>query len=146
MRLTDRTDFALRLLMYLAGSSAERVPVGSIARVYGVSSAHLAKVSQALVRGGFVLTVGGRSGGVSLARPAAEITVGEVVRALEPMEAVECFRGDGACPVTGVCALRSAMTQANAAFLAVLDKLTVAQVARKRGFAEWMRQAAPRAR
>lgn len=65
-----------------------------------------------------------------LARPASEIGLGDVVRILEQDQAlVECFAADGACCVTPVCRLRGKLYAAEAAFLAELDRSTLADVA-----------------
>ena len=76
MRLTTHTDFALRMLMYLA-TSAGRATAAQVARLYGVSSHHMAKVVQRLARLGYVRSVRGVGGGIELARPPAEIRLGE---------------------------------------------------------------------
>jgi Rrf2 family nitric oxide-sensitive transcriptional repressor len=133
MQLTDRTDLALRLLLYLAVHGEGRVSVGVIARAYGASEAHLAKVAQALVHSGFVDTVPGRGGGVRLTRDPAEFRVGEVVRALEPIALVACFTADKTCPVGGPCGLQPVLRAASDAFLAVLDGVTLAEAAAERG-------------
>ncbi len=133
MQLTERTDLALRLLLYLAVHDNVRVTVGVIAQAYGASEAHLSKVAQALVHAGFVDTTPGRGGGVRLVRPATEIRVGSVVRALEPVVIVDCLAPDGGtCPVEGACGLQPALKAARDAFLGVLDGVTLAQAAVQR--------------
>lgn len=92
----------------------------------GLSYNHVAKVAQALVRAGFVTSHRGRSGGVSLARPAGEITVGEVVRALEPNSRLaNC----GGCALRADCGTSGLLADALAAFFAVLDRTTLAEAA-----------------
>ncbi len=133
MQLTDRTDLALRLLIYLAVHDDDRYSVGHIARAYGESETHFAKVTQALVHAGFVETIAGRGGGVRLARPPEQITVGSVVRALEPMALVMCFGHGKVCAVDGPCGLQPVLRSARDAFLGVLDGSTIADAARERG-------------
>ncbi len=131
MHLTDRTDYGLRLLVFLA-VHPERVSVATVARAFRVSEAHLAKVAQGLARAGFLATVPGRSGGMTLARPPEAIRVGDVVRALEPIAVVECLAPDNTCPIAGVCGLQPVLGAATEAFLAVLDGVTIADVTRQR--------------
>ncbi len=123
MRLTDRTDFAMRVLMVL-GASGKRHTVPSLAGAFHVSAHHLTKVVQALQAQGWVETTPGRAGGVKLADAAQSITVGDVVRAIEPdFELVECFRAQGQCPLAQPCALADLLKQARDAFLEQLDSV-----------------------
>lgn len=123
MQLSLHSDYALRVLMALA--SAERqLSVDEIARRYGVSRNHLAKVAQRLQGEGFVTTFRGRGGGMRLARPAEEIVVGDVIRRFENLESfVGCFAAGGGCAVNGLCALKPALSGAVEAFLAHLDAI-----------------------
>lgn len=132
MHLTDRTDFSLRVLMFLAVHEGERIAVHRIAEAFRVSEAHLAKCVQALAHHGFVQTSTGRRGGVMLARPPQEICIGAVVRALEPMPIVPCFADESACPITGACGLIPPLARARAAFLAALDEATLADATARR--------------
>ena len=131
MRLTTFTDFALRALMRLAGEPARTLSTNEIAAEFGISRNHLAKVVRDLADNGFILTQRGAGGGFSLARPAASITLGEVVRALEGTSAlVECFRDDGGgCALTPRCRLKARLAAAREAFMRELDKTTLADCA-----------------
>ncbi len=132
MHLTMYTDYALRTLIYLA-THPEGGTVGEIAEAYGISRNHLVKVAHNLGKSGYILTVKGRSGGLTLARPAAKIRVGDIVRDMEPnMDLVECFGGSSKCPISPVCRLRSALGKANKAFMDALDEYTLAAVASNR--------------
>ena len=82
MRMTLHTDYALRMLIYLAVHSDRTSTVSDIAESYGISRNHLLKVTLNLRRLGLVSTARGRSGGVRLALAPAEINVGSVVRAM----------------------------------------------------------------
>jgi Rrf2 family protein len=131
MRLNERTDYGLRVLLHLAARPGEPPrSAGHLARVFAVSESHLAKVIQALAAHGFVRTVPGRGGGVLLARPADEVRLGEVVRVMEPMSLAPCFAGDTSCPFLARCGLAPCLEQAWEAFLAVLDAQTLEQAAR----------------
>lgn len=136
MRLTLHTDYALRVLIYLAVNPEERVRIQDIAEAYGISHHHLTKVAQQLQHHGFILTVRGKGGGISLARPPADISVGEVTRRLEPAgQLVECFEAGGHCVLDGQCALAGALRRATEAFMASLDDLTLADLTRRRSSA-----------
>jgi Rrf2 family transcriptional regulator, nitric oxide-sensitive transcriptional repressor len=129
MRLTALTDFSLRMLIHLAVQPEGRSTIAEVARAYAVSENHLMKVAHLLGQAGMLRTTRGRGGGLSLARPPAEITVGEVVRRMEPdMDLVPCF-ADGRCTILGACRLRQRLHAAQAAFLAVLDDTTLAELA-----------------
>jgi Rrf2 family nitric oxide-sensitive transcriptional repressor len=134
VQLTRYTDYALRVLIYLALEPGRLATVEEIADRYGISRAHLTKVVHRLGRRGWVETLRGRRGGLRLARPPETIRVGDVVRATEESLAlVECFEARGDCAIEPACGLRGALEEALAAFLAVLDRTTLADlVARRR--------------
>lgn len=134
MRLTVYTDYALRVLMYVAVRAEPRPTIGQIAASYGISRNHLMKVVHELGVAGFLETVRGKNGGLRLARPAAEIGLGEVVRRTEPdLALVPCFDPiNAACAITPACRLRGALNQARQAFLKVLDDYTVADLVENR--------------
>lgn len=132
MRLTDRTDFTLRVLM-LTAASRERHTVAWMANALAVSAHHLNKIVQTLQSLGWVTTVPGRGGGVALAIEAGRLRVGDVVRAIEPdMNLVECLREQGECPLSGPCRLVGALREARSAFLAALDGVTLEDLVRDR--------------
>ena len=100
MRMTFHTDYALRMLIYLALSSDGRATVGQIAKAYDLSRHHLLKVAQTLRAQGLIETIRGRTGGIRLASSPAQINVGTVVRAVEEeMVVVECM-GSGRCQIS----------------------------------------------
>lgn len=130
VQLTRYTDYALRTMMYLGLHADRAVPVPEIAAAYRISPHHVAKVAQALVRGGFVRAQRGRAGGLALAAPAAATSVGTLVRHTEPgFDLLECFdRATSTCPLTGACRLERTLHEARAAFLDVLDRATLADL------------------
>jgi Rrf2 family nitric oxide-sensitive transcriptional repressor len=130
MRLTAYTDFSLRVLIYLAINPERRPTIAEIAERYGASKAHMMKVVYQLGLKGYVATVRGKGGGLTLARPIETITVGEIVRQTEPdMAIVSCFDdGAPACVIAPACRLRGKLAEARAAFLKVLDDCTLAEV------------------
>lgn len=131
MRLTAFTDYALRALMRLAGEPARVFTTDEIAREFAISRNHLTKVVRQLAEGGFVATHRGARGGFRLARAADTITLGEIVRLLEARHAmVECFRSDGGgCVLTPHCRLKAKLSRAARAFIAELDRTTLAECA-----------------
>ena len=134
MRLTMHTDYALRVLMHLGRlRPGELASIREIADAHRISENHLVKVVHGLGRAGFVATLRGRGGGLRLARPPGEIRVGDVVRhAEEDMALVACFKPDGppggGCVLAGACRLQSLLGEALGAFLAVLDRATLADL------------------
>ncbi len=129
MRLTRHTDYALRVLIYLATHPAGFASAADISAAYGISQNHLTKVVQGLAAAGFVETARGRGGGLRLARPADAIKVGAVVRRMEEtLTLAECET----CRIARACGLIGVLDEALQAFLAVLDRYTVADVARGR--------------
>jgi Rrf2 family nitric oxide-sensitive transcriptional repressor len=135
MRLTVYTDYALRVLMYVAVRPEPKPTIGEIAAAHGVSRNHLMKVVYELGRAGFIETVRGNRGGLKLKRPAAEIGLGEVIRHTEPdLDIVPCFAESGAncCVITPACGLRAALHRARAAFLDVLDQYSLADLTQNR--------------
>ncbi len=130
MRLLAGTDFALRVLMLLAGAPPGRpVSVERLARdLGGLSRHHLHKIVQDLTALGITRTLRGSGGGVMLARAPDQVRVGTVVRQLEADQAVvECFRADGcACTLLPHCRLRGMLREAQERFYAGLDGYTLA--------------------
>ena len=142
MRLTLHTDFALRLLMLLALEPETLHTIEEVALRYDISRNHLMKVTQTLSQEGFVESTRGRGGGLRLARPAEHINLGLVIRATEvSLALVECFdRARNGCIVSSACGLRGPLEEALAAFLAVLDRYTLADLIANPGTYKRMRR------
>jgi len=134
MRLTVYTDYALRMLIYLALKDDGLATIEEIAQRYGISKNHLMKVAHQLGLAGYVDTVRGRHGGLRLAKPAKAIGLGEVVRHTEPdMAIVMCFEPVNAdCAILPSCVLRKALASARVAFIDVLDEYTLSDLVRPR--------------
>lgn len=134
MRLTFYTDYALRLLMYLALKDNGLATIAEVAKSYDISRNHLMKVAYQLGQAGFVETVRGRGGGLRLAKPAAAIGLGDVVRHTEQdMALVPCFKPvDAFCAIRPSCALRHALARATEAFVAVLDEYSLSDLVKPR--------------
>lgn len=130
MRLLASTDFALRVLIRLAAEPGGRhLSVETLAgELGGLSRNHLHKVVQDLAALGVVRTVRGAGGGVALAKPPAEIRLGQLVQVLEEGQPlVECFRADGgACVLLPRCLLKGMLASAQESFLRELDRSSLA--------------------
>ena len=138
MRLTDYTDYSLRVLLYLAVRGEGLSTIQDISEAYGISKNHLMKVVQRLSELGWVETVRGRNGGLRLAERSRTLTVGEIVRATESDFAlVACLPDqDGQrrpCVITPHCRLRNVLEAARHAFLAELDRHTIEEVSGPQG-------------
>ena len=132
MRLTVYTDYSLRVLIYLALKENRLATIGEIASSYGISRTHLMKVAHQLGVKGYVSTARGRQGGLRLGRSPKAITVGEIVRAMEPdLALVPCFEPVCAdCAILPACVLKRALHEARAVFFDVLDGYTLADLVR----------------
>lgn len=126
MRLTQFTDLTLRVLMYLGLTGDRLVPIAEIVRQFNMPENHARKVVNSLATLGYVASQRGKKGGIRLARPPAEVTLGQVVRETEPLQIIDCSGTD--CPVNGRCALNSILDQAAEGFLAHLDSFTLADL------------------
>jgi len=127
MRLTTRTNLAMRTLMFCAVNPGRVVRKQEVAQACNASENHLAQVIHLLAQKGFLHTVRGRAGGLTLGRAAAEIRVGDVFRTFEGgLPFTECFAGgENSCPLVGCCRLKCALADAVEAFYATLDKLSL---------------------
>ena len=135
MQLTRYSDYSLRVLMYLAVRPERLATIEEISSAYAISNAHLVKVVHELGQAGLLETTRGRGGGIRLARSPDAIRLGDVIRETEgPFALVECFTSSQSeCRIEASCGLRSVLDEALAAFLAVLDRYTLADlVARRR--------------
>lgn len=130
MRLTLQTDYALRMLMYLATNQNTVVTIADTSRKFGISRNHLMKVAHKLGVHDYIETVRGRSGGLRLARPANDINIGNVARDMENDNAfLECFQaGPGTCHILPSCRLKGMMSAALEAFYASLGRHSLADL------------------
>ena len=132
MRLTQWTDYALRVLMYCAThAQRENAPtIAEIAEMHGISRSHLMKIVMELSAKGWLSTTRGRGGGLRLVLEPSQIVVGEVVRQMEEdFGLVECFNAEGNnCKLMGQCRLQGVLSSALQAWMAVLDGVTLADL------------------
>ena len=130
MRLTKQTSYAIRILIQCAIAGERHVRAADIARQDGITEYNVAKIVPILVRGGFIATSRGRSGGLKLARPAAEIGIGDVLRATETTHVeAECTGGTSLpCGIKRAAPINRLLGEALQAFISVLDKHTLADL------------------
>lgn len=129
MRLTNFSDYALRMLMYAASAGDRLFTIEEAARAFGVSKTHLNKVANTLTRSGYLRAVRGRSGGLLLGCRPEAIRIGDVVRLTEPDFAlVECFATGNQCVLTRCCKLSGMFGEAMASFQSTLDRYTLADI------------------
>jgi|SRR5688500_12459493 Rrf2 family protein len=127
MRLTKQTSYALRILLHCALRPGEQVKAADIARAYNITEFNVLKIIPLLVHGGFVRTMRGRRGGLKLARPAAEIRIGEVVRLTEETHIqADCFgQLHEECLIQPAAPINRILGTALGAFIEVLDQHTL---------------------
>ncbi len=129
MKLTLQTDYALRVLMYVAAKADGLSTIQQIADGFEISQAHLMKVVHRLGQRGYLETVRGKNGGMRLGMPVETVTVGAVVRAMEEDLAVlGCLGKADFCRIQGACVLKGVLGEATRAFLAVLDNYSLADL------------------
>lgn len=130
MRMTKRSNIAMRVLMYCGVNKHMLVTKSEIAGACNTSENHLAQVINRLAQLGFLHTQRGRKGGMRLARPMEEISVGAVMRATEATVPItECFDAqENTCPLVDACRLRDVIARATESFYASMDDVTLADL------------------
>ncbi len=130
MQLSAYSDYALRVLIQAALRRPHRVTVDEVAETFGISRHHLVKIVHDLGRHGYLQTQRGMGGGFTLDRAPQDIRVGDVVRLGEETDTVmDCIDQPGRpCRLYPVCRLKGVLDEAAAAFFAVLDAYTVADL------------------
>ncbi len=133
MRLSDYSDYALRLLIQAALRRPHRVTVDEVAETFGISRHHLVKIVYDLGRNGYLQTQRGIGGGFTLGRALENIRVGDVVRLGEETETViDCIDKPGQpCRLSPACKLKRVLDEAASAFFAVLDSYTLADLVKQ---------------
>ncbi len=135
MRLTTYTDYALRTLIYLAAHRERLATIQDIADTHGIAKNHLTKVVHQLGILGYVESSRGRNGGLKLGMEPAQINIGALVRSTEPdFYMAECFDPKkNFCILTSACRLKGVLHSATAAYLAVLDGVTLESLLKQDG-------------
>jgi Rrf2 family nitric oxide-sensitive transcriptional repressor len=130
MRLSEYTDYTLRVLMYCAAHPDRQVTIAELAEHHGVSKNHLMKIVNDLARQGVLQTTRGRGGGLRLLQRPADIRIGDVVRSSETdFRLVECFDPDSnTCTLSPSCRLKGLFDSALRAYFRELDAVTLADL------------------
>ncbi len=133
MQLSAYSDYAIRVLMLTALRSPKRITVDEVADTFGISRNHLVKVVHDLGRSGHLETHRGMGGGFTLARCPEEIFLGDIVRLGEDSDRViDCTdRNRRPCRLFSMCRLKEALDEAAAAFFAVLDSYSLADLVKR---------------
>lgn len=129
MRLTKQTGHAIRILTDCAQAHGERVKVAEISARLGITKQNVFKIVHILSRAGFVAAVRGPNGGVKLARAAAIIRIGDVVRAIEVTDVeIDGEAAAGAASLMSAASINCVFDDAMSAFVSVLDQHTLADL------------------
>lgn len=129
MKLTLFTDYSIRVLLHLAARPERLCSIAEVAQAYRISQNHLMKVVNDLARSGYIDSVRGRGGGIRLGKPSADINIGVLVRHTEEgFNLVDC----GSCALAPACGMTGVLKEALGAFLAVLDRYSLADLMGKR--------------
>ncbi len=136
LKISRLSDYAIVLLTALAGDPREkpgdqRANARALAERTGINMPTVGKLLKLLNGEGIVQSRQGRSGGYFLARPAAEITLAEIIEAIDgPIAMTDCFRPDHDCAMKGDCAVRPHWAAINRGVHALLDATTLADMTR----------------
>ena len=128
MKLTIQTDYALRTLMFLATRSG-RANVADVATLFGISQHHVAKVVNSLARAGYIRSIRGIGGGIELAVPPQEISIGQVIAIIEGnLHLLDCVGTDDSCVIHTFCKLKTVLAEAERVQREFLHGVTLADV------------------
>jgi len=132
-RVNRQTDYAIRVLLMLAQQpEGTRLPSAQIGREMLIPPAFLGRIVAHLAQANLLVTFAGRDGGLQLPRPAAQISLKEVVEVMEgPFLLSECMTGEEACPFEGNCRVRCRWINLQARILDELKATTFADLARE---------------
>ena len=130
MKLSTKGRYGLRALIDLAlYSENETVSIQSIARRQNISDSYLEQLMRKLRSAGLIVSVRGAQGGYKLARPANEISVGDVLRALEgSLEAVTCGGEDNSCQGADLCVTKFVWERINSSIRDTVDSIKLSQL------------------
>lgn len=129
LRVTKLTDYATLVLAVLAARPADVLSAPELAEQAGLEVPTVAKVLKPLAQAGLVEGFRGASGGYRLARPAARITLVDIVEAMEgPLGMTECSLHDGHCGIERSCGVRANWRRINDVVADALRGVTLAEM------------------
>jgi Rrf2 family protein len=131
LRLSKKADYALLALRHLAARpDREAVSARELAETYDIPSELLAKVLQKLVRARLLESHQGIRGGYGLARPAAAVSVAEVIQAIDgPLTVTACSEDDHSCDQYAKCGIRDPLWRIKDRIVSALSATSVAELA-----------------
>jgi Rrf2 family protein len=132
MQITRSGEYGLRGLLFLAKQPPEKVTlVSEISKDQKIPETFLAKIFQRLSKAGLLRSTRGAKGGFSLGKPANEITMKEIVEAIEgPIALNRCLLRQGECDEEKACSLRQVWEKAQQGFVEILDRTTIEDLVR----------------
>ncbi len=131
MKLSTRARYALRIMLDVAKNGGERAPVSlsGVAQRTGLSRGYLEQLALALKNARVLRGVSGRLGGYRLARPAKDITIGEIIEAaIGPICVVDCIEDTASCPLSDYCECRLLYSLINTGIQDVVHGYTLADL------------------
>jgi Rrf2 family transcriptional regulator, nitric oxide-sensitive transcriptional repressor len=130
MKLTNFTDYSLRTLMHLCSCKNNFSTAKEISEFFNISQNHMVKVVHSLSKNGYIISKKGNGGGISLAKNAHEIVIGDVIRDVEiNFDIVECFKSQkNQCIISPTCSLKGVLFNAKQAFMNEVNKYTLADL------------------
>ncbi|MCA0404178.1 MAG: Rrf2 family transcriptional regulator [Proteobacteria bacterium] len=129
MQLTQFTDYSLRALIYIA-LRKDSCTIKDITEAYTISNNHMIKIIHNLSKLALIKTIRGKNGGILMAVQPETINLGQLIALLEPhFDLVPCFNKEKAnCCIAPVCKLKGILHEAQTAFMAVLERYTLADI------------------
>jgi Rrf2 family transcriptional regulator, iron-sulfur cluster assembly transcription factor len=133
MQITKSEEYGLRGVVFLANQPPEKVTlVSEVSRRQNIPETFLAKIFQRLSKAGVLLSVRGAKGGFKLKKPAHQITMREIIEALEgPIALNRCLLRKGECEVEKICPLHPVWEEVQQRFLEILDSTTMKDLANR---------------
>ena len=134
MKFSTRARYGLRMMVELARllQNEHLVHLGRIARITGLSENYLAQLAMSLRNDGLLIGVSGKKGGYQLARPAEQIKVGEIIKALiGPISLTDCVTNPNLCMNSGACETRTLWAIVNHRVQQTLDEFTLEDLVRR---------------
>jgi Rrf2 family protein len=147
VKLSKKSEYAIRALVCLAASEAAMLSIQEIARREGIPKKFLEQVLLALNKAGLVQSVRGKAGGYALRGTPETITLGDIVRAVDgPIAPLPCANLDAPakcadCVSLDLCWLRPVLLDVGSAVNATLDRVTLAEMTRRASLSRRSRNA-----
>ena len=127
MQITNQADYALRSMLYIAKyAESQLIPSNTIAEEMQISRIFLSRINSQLVNAGLIRTRRGARGWVMLAKPAAEITVYDVVTTIDgPITLIDCIADPESCPLSPDCPYRTFWEETQNALIARMKAVSL---------------------